>query len=131
MTSVAGLALLIVEDDEDSRELLEMFLTSQGACVRAVGCAADARAAIREQAPDVLLADLTLPDESGFELIGALRAEPATRHIPAIAMTGHTDAAARQQAIAAGFHALVTKPLDIWSLVAAVASLAATTQKPA
>lgn len=121
--------MLIVEDDEDSRELLEMFLSSQGASVRSVSCAADARAAIREAMPDVLLADITLPDESGFELIGALRSDPETSHIPAIAMTGHTDAAARQQALGAGFHSLVTKPLDIHSLAAAVAALAATTAK--
>ena len=123
--------MLIVEDDEDSRELLEMFLRSQGAHVRAVACAADARAAIRELVPDVLLADITLPDESGFDFVGSLRADPATRHIPAIAMTGHTDAAARQQALGAGFHSLVTKPLDIWSLAADVARLAAATSKPA
>lgn len=125
MPSVAGLALLIVEDDDDSRELLEMFLSGQGAQVRAVASAADARAAIAEQVPDVLLADITLPDESGFDFVGALRADPLTSRIPAIAMTGHTDAESRRRALVAGFHDLVTKPLDIRSLASAVATLAA------
>jgi CheY-like chemotaxis protein len=131
MASISGLALLIVEDDQDSRELLELFLAGEGARVRGASTAAEARAAIREQAPDVVLMDMTLPDEDGFTLIASLRADASTRNIPAIALTGHSDAASRRRALGAGFQKFVTKPVDIFSLPVAIASVVARSIQPA
>jgi CheY-like chemotaxis protein len=89
MTSVSGLSVLIVEDDEDTRDILEIILVQSGASVRVAGSAGEGRAAIQQQAPDVILADLSLPDEDGCAFIASVREGASSRAIPAIALTGH------------------------------------------
>lgn len=120
MALVDDLVVLIVEDDEDSRELLEMFLTDHGARVCVAGTAAEARAKIRTQIPDVILTDITLPDEDGFAFVAGLRDDPFTRHVPAIALTGRVDSASRHRALTAGFQHFLSKPLDSRSLPATI-----------
>ena len=121
MTSTGPVALLIV--DSGARELLEV-LEGQRAEVRAATTFAEARAAIREHRPDVILADVMLPDEDGFSFVSALRADPSTDGIPAIAVTRRADAASGDRALGAGFQKVVTKPLDAFMLAAAIASVA-------
>jgi DNA-binding response OmpR family regulator len=123
MATVAGLTVLIVEDDEDAQGFLEYFLVRQGARVRLAATAAEARASVRDDPPDVIIADITLPDEDGLCFIRGLRADPFTQGIPAVAITGHTDAELRRQALDAGFQRLITKPLDVLALPAAIMSV--------
>ncbi len=123
MASIKDLAVLIVDDDIDTRELLEMFLTDQGAKILVAGSAKEARTKLGEHSIDVILTDVGLPDEDGFAFITSLRADSSTRNIPAIAVTGYTDARARKSAIDAGFQKFLTKPLDVLMLPAAIASV--------
>ena len=123
MAALTGLAVLLVDDDEDTRELLAMVLDGHGATVRSVRSAADARDAIQERAPDILLTDINLPDEDGFALVAGLRANAATRDLPAIALTGHSDEGSRVRAVEAGFQKFITKPFDVLALTSAVAGV--------
>ncbi len=127
MTSIVGLQVLVVEDDADTRELLEFFLDSLGAHVRSAPTSADACAALRERTVDVILADIGLPDEDGFAFLARVRAEPAWRTIPAIAMTGYADEAWRVRALEVGFQKFVSKPYDVFALPAALVSAVSTT----
>lgn len=131
MAALTGLAVLLVDDDEDTRDLLEMVLDGQGASVRAVCSAADARDAIHARAPDIVLTDIDLPDEDGCTLVAALRADATTRAIPAIALTGHSDGASRRRAVEAGFQRFITKPFDVLSLASEIASVMSEARAPA
>ncbi len=124
MSSISSVSVLVVEDDPDSGELLTMFLRSEGAEVRLVDSADAARRAIEEKVPDVVVTDVTLAGEDGFSLVASLRADARTRDIPAIAITGHSDARSRSRALENGFQKFLVKPLDIFSLAAAIASVA-------
>lgn len=129
MAALSNLTILVVEDDADSRELVEMFLESQGARICLAGSAEEARAALKESAVDVILTDASLPGEDGFALLAGLRADPATRDIPAIVITGHAEERFRERAVAAGFQKFITKPFDVFALPAAIASVVATARQ--
>lgn len=126
MLALSELSILVVEDDADSRELLEMFLESQGARVRLAASADEARASLEEAPVDVILTDASLPGEDGFAFVAGLRSDPATRDIPAIAITGHADEQSRRRALDAGFQKFITKPFDVFALAAAIASVVVT-----
>jgi PAS domain S-box-containing protein len=118
--------ILVVDDDSDVRHLLAFLLESRGATVRTASSVSDAFQAIAQRRPDVLLADLRMPDEDGYSLIRRLRAaerEGLERRLPAIAVTAYASATDRDQAIAAGYDAHVTKPIEPDVLARAVASV--------
>ncbi len=125
MATLNGMNLIIVEDDPDSGELLKMLLEGHGAGVRLAENAADARVAIRERHPDVVLTDVSMAGEDGFTFVASLRAEASTRGIPVIAITGYSDARSRRRALDAGFQKYITKPFDVFTLPAAIASVVA------
>lgn len=117
--------ILVVEDDEDARDLLVTVLTQQGAKVSQAGNATDALAQLAQSVPDVLLSDIGLPGEDGYQLISAIRARgfaPAT--LPAIALTAYSRREDQRLALQAGFQAHVAKPVEPATLVAAVADAA-------
>jgi CheY-like chemotaxis protein len=120
---VAGLQILIVEDERDAREFLALLLASQGAVVRTAASGAEAVAAMTEQRPDLLLADLRMPEEDGYSLIRRWRTyegeHPGPR-VAAIAVTAYASPNDRDQAIAAGFDSHVAKPVDVAVLAAAI-----------
>jgi signal transduction histidine kinase len=121
-----GVRVLIVDDDEDSRELIALVLAEQGA---AVACATSAREALdvfAERPPDVLMSDIGMPDVSGYALMRRIRSLPGDRggKTPAIALTAYARAEDGQRAFAAGFQAHVIKPVDHDGLIALVANLA-------
>ena len=93
--------------------------------MRVAASAAEARAHLDSFRADVILADVTLPGEDGFAFIAELRTNPKTRHIPAIAVTGHTDEGSRKRATEAGFQKYLSKPFDVFSLPALLASTVA------
>ena len=121
--SLEGIRVFIVDDDEDNREMLECFLVDQGAEVRAADGADLARSTLETWMPDVLLIDLTLEGEDGCELLTSLRANHATRDVPAIAVTGHTEAAVRERAERAGFQKHMAKPIELGDVVSAIVGL--------
>jgi PAS domain S-box-containing protein len=121
--SLQGIEILVVDDEADVRDLLALFLESRGANARVVASAQEAHDAIRQRRPDVLLADLRMPDEDGVSLIERLRAEEREQQharLPAIAVTAYAGAGDRQRAIAAGYDAHVAKPVDPSELARAI-----------
>jgi signal transduction histidine kinase/ActR/RegA family two-component response regulator len=129
--SLAGVRVLVVEDEADSRELFAKVLTSCGADVTTAASCEEALALIRESAvqnrPDVILSDLGMPKDDGFDLIRRVRAlapEDGGR-IPAIAVTGYANAEDRQRALAAGFQTHLAKPIDPVAVAVAIAGAAA------
>lgn len=115
---------MLVEDEPDSRELVRYILEAQGATVRAFGSAADALAALRAEAFDVIVSDLGMPEMDGLELLAKVRSEGgASARTPAVALTAYTRESDRAAALRSGFQAHVAKPADAEQLVAIVASL--------
>jgi signal transduction histidine kinase len=119
---LSNIKILVVEDDEDARDLLVTVLTQQGAKVSEAGSASEALARVGQSAPDVMLSDIGLPGEDGYELIRAIRARGFTPGaLPAIALTAYSRREDQRLALQAGFQAHVAKPVEPAILVAAVA----------
>jgi signal transduction histidine kinase/ActR/RegA family two-component response regulator len=124
-TSAEGLRVLVVEDEADSRELVEALLVERGADVRSVESAPAAMAALESFTPDVLLSDIAMTGEDGYSLLARVRAlPPPAGDVPAIALTAYAGEVDRQRALDAGFQGFVAKPFDPSALVDAVVALA-------
>jgi signal transduction histidine kinase len=123
---LAGLCILVVEDEEDTRELLITALEQCGARVVAASSAVDALLRMDAALPDVLVSDLAMPDEDGYALIRKVRARSAGQGglVPAAALTAYARAEDRLRALDAGFQMHLPKPIDPTDLVNMVASLA-------
>jgi signal transduction histidine kinase/CheY-like chemotaxis protein len=113
------LAILLVEDNEDSADALSEALRLEGFDVRLAGSLAAAREAARQRF-DVLVSDLALPDGSGLDLIAELRTRSA---VPAIALSGYGSDRDKRTSVAAGFSAHLTKPVTIARLSEAIREL--------
>jgi PAS domain S-box-containing protein len=114
--------LLVVDDDVDGRRLLQRVLEHAGASVDVVPSAPDALRAIERRRFDAVLADLGMPGTDGFELIRALRShrQAGIRDIAAIAVTAYATDHARTKALALGYDAYVTKPVNDDGIVGAI-----------
>ena len=117
--------MLIVDDEPDVRELMVAALEQSGATVTSVGSAADALKVLSKAEVDVLLADIAMPGQDGYDLIKATRALPSSRaaRVPAAAVTACARDDERQRALAAGFQRHVPKPVQPETLVRTVATL--------
>lgn len=107
-------SVLIVEDDDDSREMLGELISAFGHRPLPAANAAEALACARDQKPDVALIDIGLPEIDGCELARLLRlamVETPGLHTRLVALTGYSDGATRETAGAAGFDAYVVKPI--------------------
>ncbi|XXY46676.1 response regulator [Sorangium sp. So ce269] len=126
-SDLGGLHVLLVEDDADARELLQEVLSQHRAEVTAVASASEALAAFVAARPHVLVSDIAMPGEDGYELIRTIRQRPphAGGDLPALALTAYARKEDQKRALEAGFHMHATKPIEPAALVAAVASLAA------
>ncbi len=122
--SLAGLRVLVVDDDHDSRHVLTEHLEGSGARVLTASSASEALEVLNREPVDVLLADIAMPGEDGYSLIRKLRSlEAAAASVPAAALTAFAREEDRQQAFRAGFQLHLAKPVDAGSLIAAVATL--------
>ena len=117
-----GLDVLVVDDEPDARELVTAVLVKCGATVRTASTVDDAVARLREHRPDVLISDIGLPSEDGYALIRRVR--EIDPEVPAAALTAYAGVDDHQRALARGFHAHVTKPVEPADLALLVASLA-------
>ncbi len=128
------LRVLVVDDSEDTVEMLRHLLEARGAIVSAAKRAAEALELAAEKGFDLIVSDVSMPAMDGFELLRALRANPRTASIPAIALTGFSRNEDAMQARQAGFFAHVAKPLDTNKLIrvilAAVNNREARSPKP-
>ena len=117
-----GLRVLIVDDELEACEPLGVLLEERGAKVTMVASVPDARAALDNWEPDVLVSDIRMPGEDGYALVRELRATGRLRAVPAVAITGYHQEGDR--VAAAGFHACFRKPVEPDGLVTLLASLA-------
>jgi len=125
-SSLDGLRLLIVDDESDFRELATVMLGQYGADVKTAASAGEALVHLETWKPDVLVADIGMPDEDGYGLIRKVRALSADKggSTPAVALTAYTRAEDRQRALSAGYHMHLAKPITGSELAAAVANVA-------
>ena len=123
--SLEGVRILLVEDDDDIREVMRIALEARGAVLTAVDSTRAAVAAIEVQTPDIVISDISMPGEDGHALLRKVRGLPLTRggRIPAIALTALDSREARVASRDAGFHYHLTKPVDANKLVEIVAGL--------
>jgi signal transduction histidine kinase/CheY-like chemotaxis protein len=127
-SSLDGLSVLVVDDDEESRAVVAAHLEQHRATVLTAASAADALDVLVRERVDVLLADVAMPGEDGYSLLRKVRslAGSPARAIPAAALTAFARDEDRHDALAAGFQMHLPKPIDAASLVAAVAALGTT-----
>ena len=115
--------LLVVEDEADTLEFLKRLLTTHGATVLTAATAREALSIVQDQAPDVLISDIGLPEMDGYDLIQRVRRGPSPgRDIPAIALTAYARTEDRTRALRAGYQAHIAKPVEPNELLAMIAS---------
>ena len=126
---LAGLHVLVVDDDEDAREAVAGVLETCGAEVVAVASATAALALLREARPDVIVSDIAMPGMDGHKLLRTIRTLGAAHGgtTPAAALTAYATPSDRTKALLAGFQVYLAKPFDPIELITLVASLAAKT----
>ena len=127
---LAGLTILVVDDELDARELVTAVLEQYGADVMSVGSAAEALDLLKKvkapERPDVIVSDIAMPGEDGFALMRQIRSLPAAQggNIPAVAVTAFGRSGDRVRALAAGFQMHVPKPVEPAELALVIANLA-------
>ncbi|HEY5948729.1 MAG TPA: response regulator, partial [Kofleriaceae bacterium] len=117
-----GLRVMLVEDDNDARELLAQLMTEAGASVTRASSAAEAFELLQVEPPQVLISDIGMPDEDGMSLLRRVRALPPERggDVPAIALTAYARPEDVRAAIDAGFQLHLVKPVEVLALIDAV-----------
>ncbi len=118
-----GIRVLVVDDEPDARQLVRRVLTECGADVTVADSAAEAVGLIEALRPDILVSDVGMPDQDGYDLIRQVRRRIAAKTLPAVALTAFARSEDRRRALLAGFQTHVAKPVDPAELVAVVASL--------
>jgi signal transduction histidine kinase/CheY-like chemotaxis protein len=128
-TRMAGVKIVIVDDEPDARSLLRRLLEDCNAEVHTAETAEEAVALVQAERPHVLISDIGMPNEDGYGLIRRVRALSAETggHTPAVALTAYARAEDRVTAIVAGFQHHLSKPVEPNELIAIVASLAGRT----
>src|SRR5690349_18986567 len=120
-----GIHVVLVEDDDDSRKLLGTMLKRYGAKVTSTKSAAEALDAFEGDLPNVMISDIGMPDQDGYELIRRLRLLPVEKGgaTPAIALTGYASKKDRERALSSGYQQHIAKPIEQSDLIAAIAAL--------
>ncbi|MGI8493701.1 MAG: hybrid sensor histidine kinase/response regulator, partial [Pyrinomonadaceae bacterium] len=119
--SLDGLLILVVDDEEDTRQLMVQSLTYYGATVTTADSAVEGLTEFKDKNPDVLVSDIGMPEEDGYSLIRKIRL--IDENIPAIALTAFARAQDRVRALASGFQTHVAKPVEPDELATVIASL--------
>ncbi len=125
-----GTRVLIVDDDDDSLEMLQILLSQFGIEVKVSGSTQAALQVLDSWLPDVLISDIGMPHEDGYSLIRQVRLRETDRggQIPAIALTGYARLEDQEQLLSAGYHVPLAKPVDLDKLVMTIAELTASTK---
>ena len=120
--ALRGLRVLVVDDDEDARNLVKAVLEGCGSSVVTAASAAEGLSALDRERPDVLISDIGMPGEDGYDLIRRVRALPSSRggNIPAAALTAFARSEDRTRVLSAGYSIHIPKPVEPAELVAAV-----------
>jgi two-component system cell cycle response regulator DivK len=120
---MAGELILIVEDNEKNRKLVRDVLQFKGYRTLDAETGEIGLRLARETLPALVLMDIQLPGMSGIDALGHLRADPATRHIPVVAVTASAMMQDRQKILAAGFDGYQSKPIDVKAFIRLVADV--------
>jgi signal transduction histidine kinase len=125
-TDLAQVRVLVVDDESDARDVVAQILRHSGAVVETAACVREALAAISRARPDVIVSDVAMPDQDGYDLVRILRemSDGQTNMIPTLALTAYAREEDRIRCLSAGFQAHVAKPVDPTELCAVVAHLA-------
>jgi PAS domain S-box-containing protein len=124
-TALNGLSVLVVDDEAEARDFITTVLEQRGARAIAVSSAAEAMEVLKRTRPDVLISDIRMPDEDGYDLIRKVRTleSESGGRIPAVALTGYARFEDRMRVLSAGYQMHVAKPVEPTELAAVVASL--------
>ena len=115
--------ILYVEDNDDNVYMLKNRLSRAGFTVIVATSGAQGVAMAASEQPDLILMDLTLPDIDGWEATRRIKANPATKHIPVVALTANAMSGDREKAIAAGCDDFDTKPVELQRLLGKIRAL--------
>jgi signal transduction histidine kinase len=118
-----GLRVLVIDDAADTLELTCFLLTQHRAQVEAAGSVKEAMEILQSWRPHLIISDLGMPDEDGYQFISRLRDAEKHREIPALALTGYAVQDERERALSHGFQAFLTKPINPEELISEVAKL--------
>ena len=122
--------VLVVDDYADAREMYAAWLQVSGYRVEQAGTVTDALSLALRNPPDAILMDLSMPGIDGLEATRRLKADPRTRHIPILAITGHVESLVAHEAAAAGCDGFVVKPSPAPDVVLALGRLITRTSGP-
>ena len=123
-SALRGVRILVIEDQQQTREVLAMILGWVGASVTVAESAASGRTALARAPVDVVICDVAMPEEDGYTFVGKRRRqerEQSMAAIPVLALTAHASADDRRRALDAGFDLHLAKPIDPEKLIAAIA----------
>ena len=109
--------LMVIEDDPDTLEILRATLEAHGFRVTGYESAAETLREAPENSADLIISDIGMPELDGFELMRELRQLPAYKSVPAVALSGYASQKDAKNALAAGFNAHVSKPVDPAELI--------------
>jgi signal transduction histidine kinase/CheY-like chemotaxis protein len=125
--NLQGIRIVVVDDDDNTREFLAFLLELHGANVIATASATEAVTTLAQFQPDVLISDIGMPDMDGYMLMRQIRALPPEQggQIPTIALTAYAGELNQQQALQAGFQRHLVKPIEPEALIQAIAELQA------
>lgn len=119
----AGKSILVVDDDPQARKLLHTYLNNVGFCVRTVANGGDFRRALEDRGADLVILDVTLPDESGFKLCQWIHGHPDFSWMPIIMLTAHTEEVNRILGLELGADDYLCKPFSLRELLARINAL--------
>jgi len=124
-TDLNGVQVLVVDDDEDSRNFIAFVLQQSGAIVTMAASGIEALDAMTQSKPDVVVSDIEMPEMDGYQLVDKIRQLTSLqgKEVPAIALTAHAGESNQQQALKAGFQQHFSKPADSNELIRAIANL--------
>jgi signal transduction histidine kinase/ActR/RegA family two-component response regulator len=121
--TLSGLNVLIVDQDQDTLGWLDRVLATHGAATAAARSPEEALGRFEELHPDIVIAELAMPDAEGYRLIRSVRARQGERRVKALAFSGQASQEERSRALAAGYDAFLAKPCDSSALLRAVQAL--------
>jgi CheY-like chemotaxis protein len=123
--SLAGLSVLVIDDEADALALLELVLGDAGARVAVAGSSEAALAKLAAARPDVIVSDIGMPERDGYQLMRSIRMLPPERggRTPAVALTAFARSEDRTRALLAGYQVHMTKPIEPLELIVTIASL--------
>jgi PAS domain S-box-containing protein len=121
-SGLAGLRILIVDDEPDQIEFIQFLLEEAGAEVKSLTQASAVLAQFTQYRPDLLISDISMPDQTGYELLQQIRALPQG-NVPAIALTAYASTTGEERSRQAGFQQHLTKPVEPELLIATILNL--------